>query len=108
VSRWARAVATVRSVAAPRRSSRVRAQITESIIGPSLLGLGLAIVAASRGSAPACCRASVIGLLLPTVLDSANRAVTHVRGLAVSEEALSLVVSGVLLLLYAGNLILHW
>jgi len=45
---------------------------------------------------------------LPTVLDVANRAVTHVQGLAVSEEALSLVVSGVLLLLYAATSSLRW
>jgi Ca2+:H+ antiporter len=95
----------------------VRAQITGSIIGTSLLGLGLAIVAGGitrerqsfkrehAGLLSSLLMLAVIALLLPAVFDLTSRAVSHASGLAVSEEALSLVVSGVLLLLYAGNLV---
>ncbi len=95
----------------------VRAQITGSIIGTSLLGLGLAIVIGGlarerqsfkrerAGLLSSLLMLAVIALLLPAVFDLTSRAVTHAPDLAVSEEALSLVVSGVLLLLYAGNLV---
>ena len=95
----------------------VHAQITGSIIGTSLLGLGLAIVVGGisrerqsfkrerAGLLSSLLMLAVIALLLPAVFDLTSRVVTHAPGLAVSEEALSLVVSGVLLLLYAGNLV---
>ena len=95
----------------------VRAQITGSIIGTSLLGLGLAIVSGGitrerqtfkrerAGLLSSLLILAVIALLLPAVFDFTSRAVTHAPHVAVSEEALSLAVSGVLLLLYLGNLV---
>ena len=95
----------------------VHAQITGSIIGTSLLGLGLAIVVggASRerqtfkreraGLLSSLLILVVIALLLPAVFDFTARSVTHTGNVAVSDEALSLMVSAVLLLLYLGNLV---
>ena len=95
----------------------VHAQITGSIIGTSLLGLGLAIVVGGitrerqtfkrerAGLLSSLLMLAVIALLLPAISDLTSRAVPHSQGLVVSEEALSLIVSGVLLLLYAGNLV---
>jgi Ca2+:H+ antiporter len=92
----------------------VHAQITGSIIGTSLLGLGLAIVigGAKRerqtfqrqraGLLSSLLILVVIALLLPAVYDFTARSVTHPG--AVSDEPVSLIVSCVLLLLYLGNL----
>ena len=94
----------------------VHAQITGSIIGTSLLGLGLAIVAGGAGRPHQSFRRErasqlstmlilvTIALLLPAVFDMTARHVTNNRHIAVSDEALSLAVSAVLLLLYAANL----
>lgn len=94
----------------------VHAQITGSILGTSLLGLGLAIVAggASRaeqtfkreraGLLSSLLILAVIALLLPAVFDFTARHVAHNADVAGRDEGLSLVVSAVLLLLYLGNL----
>ena len=103
-------------VLAQGQAAVVHAQITGSIIGTSLLGLGLAIVAggATRerqrfkreraGLLSSLLILVVIALLLPAVFDLTARRVTHPSDIGVSEETLSLLVSGVLLLLYLGNL----
>ena len=94
----------------------VHAQITGSIIGTSLLGLGLAIVAGSIGRERQTFKReragllssllilSVIALLLPAVFDMVTRRGADAGRVAVGDEQLSLAVSGVLLLLYFGNL----
>jgi Ca2+:H+ antiporter len=94
----------------------VHAQITGSIIGTSLLGLGLAIIAGGAdrerqtfkreraGLLSSLLILVVIALLLPAVFDLTARQVVHAGHVAVSEEALSLIVSAVLLLIYLGNL----
>ena len=95
----------------------VRAQITGSIIGTSLLGLGLAILAGGvrfgrqtfnrerAGLLTSMLVLVVIALLLPAIFDLASGA-RQLRGPTrlVSDESLSLGVSMVLLLLYGGNL----
>ena len=95
----------------------VRAQITGSILGTSLLGLGLAAMAGGwsrerqtfsrekAGLLSTLFLLVVIALLLPAVVDHADIA----RGASIamrasSEEYLSIGVSAVLLLLYMGNL----
>lgn len=94
----------------------VHAQITGSIIGTCLLGLGLAIVVGGISRERQCFRReragllasmlilAVIALLLPAIFDYTARRVTHSPRTLVSEEELSLAVSSVLLLLYIGNL----
>ncbi len=95
----------------------VHAQITGSIIGTSLLGLGLAIVVGSIGRDRQTFKREragllssllilvVIALLLPAVFDLVARRGAEAGHVAVSDEQLSLAVSGVLLLLYFGNLV---
>jgi Ca2+:H+ antiporter len=94
----------------------VHAQITGSIIGTSLLGLGLAIIVGGAGREHQTFKREragllssllilvVIALLLPAVFDLTARQVVHAGHVAVSEESLSLIVSAVLLLIYLGNL----
>ena len=94
----------------------VHAQITGSIMGTCLLGLGLAIVVGGiprqhqsfkrerAGLLSSLLILGVIALLLPAVFDYAGRTIRHNATIEVSDEALSLAVSAVLLLLYAGNL----
>ena len=94
----------------------VRAQITGSIIGTGLLGLGIAIVAGSIGRRRQRFNRSkasqlstllilcMIALLLPAVFDFTGRYLTQ-EPVTVPEEQLSLGVSMVLIALYAANLI---
>jgi Ca2+:H+ antiporter len=94
----------------------VQAQITGSIIGTALFGLGLAALVGgwSRqtqelGNPSARLLSTlltllVIALLLPAVFDLAQRPAGE-DSLRVTEQELSLGVAGVLLLLYAGNLV---
>ena len=95
----------------------VRAQITGSIIGTGLFGLGVAIVVGAIGREPmrfdrgkAGPLASllilvVIALLLPALFDfTARRSGATIR-LAAANEALSIGVSIVMLLVYAANLV---
>lgn len=101
-------------VLARGRPEVVHAQITGSIIGTSLLGLGLAIVVGGArrerqtfkreraGLLSSLLILVVIALLLPAVYDFTARSVTHPG--AVSNKSVSLLVSCVLLLLYLGNL----
>lgn len=98
--------------------STVRAQFTGSIIGTSLLGLGLAMLAggATRerqtfkreraGLLASMLILLTIALLLPAIFHSVTAARTgSQQTVGVSDEDLSLAVSVVLLLLYAGNLV---
>lgn len=94
----------------------VQAQITGSIMGTSLLGLGLAIVigGATRerqrfkperaGLLSSMLILVVIALLLPAVFDLTNRGSGRDASLSLSDEEVSLGVSVVLLLLYLANL----
>ena len=94
----------------------VRAQITGSIIGTGLLGLGIAIVAGGIGRERQSFKReragllssllilAVIALLLPAMFNLAQRAVGPQR-LAITDEQLSIGVSLVLLALYAANLV---
>ncbi len=105
-------------VVASGNGNVVRAQITGSILGTSLLGLGLAALVGGwardrqtfsrekAGLLSTLFLLVVIALLLPAVFDHADVA----RGVASavrrgSEHALSVGVSIVLLLLYGGNLV---
>ena len=95
----------------------VRAQITGSIIGTGLLGLGLAILIGGltrerqvfkrerAGLLSSLLIVVLIALLLPAVFDAVVRANPKVSDVALSDEHLSLGVSAVLLALYAGNLV---
>lgn len=104
-------------VLAAGNAAVVKAQITGSIIGTSLLGLGLAaaIGGATRvrqtfrperaGLLSTLLILALIALLLPAVFELTSRSLTHSRNLAFDEEELSLAVSVVLLVLYLGNLV---
>lgn len=94
----------------------VHAQITGSILGTSLLGLGLAIVAGGlrrerqsfrrerAGLLSSLLILVVIALAMPALFDATARHVLHQGHVGASEESLSLLVSAVLLLLYLANL----
>lgn len=95
----------------------VRAQITGSIIGTSLLGLGLAMLAGGMkfetqkfnreraGLLASMLMLVMIGFLLPAVFDLATGARQgRMHAPPISDEHLSLAVAIVLLVLYAGNL----
>ncbi len=95
----------------------VRAQITGSIIGTSLFGLGLAIVVGSIGRSKQSFNRDkagqlasllilvVIALLLPAVFDYTGRHLTTQADQAISDERLSIGVAVILLLLYVANLV---
>lgn len=95
----------------------VRAQITGSIIGTSLLGLGIAIIVGSIGRATLRFKREragllssllilvVIALLLPAVFDYAGGGVADRARLRLSDEELSIGVSVVMLCLYGANLV---
>jgi len=94
----------------------VQAQITGSIIGTSLFGLGIAILIgglsrqrqtfnpAKAGLLSTLLILSVIALLLPAVFDYTGRQ-DHLHNIGLTDEELSLGASLVLLLLYAGNIV---
>ena len=104
-------------VLAAGKADVVRAQITGSIIGTSLFGLGLAIVVGSIGREKQLFKREragqlssllilvVIALLLPAVFDFTGRNATERQVLELTDEELSLGVSAVLLVLYAANLV---
>jgi len=95
----------------------VRAQITGSIIGTTLLGLGLAMLAGGlrferqafkrerAGLLASMLVLVVIALLLPAIFDLATGARHGRQHAPIGDERLSLAISAVLLLLYAGNLV---
>jgi Ca2+:H+ antiporter len=95
----------------------VKAQITGSIIGNSLLGLGLAIVVGSigrerqtfdrqrSGLLSSLLILAVIALLLPALFDYTERGVSNAAHAHALDEQLSLGVSVVLILVYVANLI---
>jgi Ca2+:H+ antiporter len=94
----------------------VKATITGSIIGNSLLGLGLAILAGSvgrdrqtfprerAGLLASLLILSVIALLLPALFDYAERALVTSTRERTLDERLSLGVSIVLIVVYVANL----
>ncbi|HKA54980.1 MAG TPA: calcium/proton exchanger [Candidatus Binatia bacterium] len=94
----------------------VKAVITGSIIGNSLLGLGLAILAGGWGRAKQVfprARAGLLGsllilsvtaLLLPAFFDYTERRLSATPNTGVLDEYLSLGVSVVSIVVYAGNL----
>jgi Ca2+:H+ antiporter len=103
-------------VLAAGKADVVKAQLTGSIIGNSLLGLGLAIVIGSigrdkqtfkrarAGQLSSLLVLSMIGLMLPALFDY----VVHdhdAGGRESLDERFSLSVSVVLILMYAGNLV---
>lgn len=95
----------------------VKGQITGSIIGNSLLGLGLAVLIGSWGRRKMKFNSEqagllstmlmivLIGLLLPAIFDITERDIVRAPNAAALDEQLSLAVSVVLILLYIGNLI---
>jgi Ca2+:H+ antiporter len=95
----------------------VKGQIAGSIVGNSLLGLGLAIVVggATRekqtfrrdraGLLSSLLILSVCGLILPSVFDYSERAGHHNPHLGSTEQFLSLGVAVILILVYAANLV---
>ncbi len=95
----------------------VRAQITGSIVGTSLLGLGLAVMIgsigrtklrfdrANAGQMSSLLILVIIALLLPAVFDFTGRYLAGAPRLAASDERLSIGVSIVFLLIYVANLI---
>ena len=103
-------------VLAEGQAEVVRAQLTGSIMGTSLLGLGIAILAGGAkterqtfnrdraGLLSTLLLLSVIALLMPAVFDITAHSSLAPSQLALSDEELSLGVSVVLLLLYGGNL----
>ncbi len=94
----------------------VKATITGSIIGNSLLGLGLAILAGSwrrekqtfkrerAGLLSSLLILSVIALLIPALFDYTERGIVAAPNAAQLDEYLSLGVAVVLILMYAANL----
>jgi Ca2+:H+ antiporter len=95
----------------------VRAQITGSIMGTSLLGLGLAILVGgltrerqtfrreNAGRFASLLVLATLALLLPALFSFAREASGHHADMALTNEELSLGTSAVLILLYAGNLL---
>jgi Ca2+:H+ antiporter len=99
------------------KTAVVQAQITGSIIGTSLFGLGLAIIiggatrerqtfnTAKAGLLSTLLILVVIALMLPAVFDYTGRIEGHGSNLRVTDEELSLGASAVLILLYVANLV---
>jgi Ca2+:H+ antiporter len=103
-------------VLAAGKPSVVKATITGSIVGNSLLGLGLAIVVGSWGRERQSFHReragllgtlliiSVIALLVPALFDYTERHLNGVSSVGVLDERLSLGVAVVLILVYGANL----
>ena len=95
----------------------VKAQITGSIIGNSLLGLGLAILIGSwgreaqtfkrerSGQLSSLLLLALIGLLVPALFNYTERTVLGAPNAGVLDERLSLSVAVVLIFVYIGNLV---
>ena len=95
----------------------VKAQITGSIIGNSLLGLGLAIVAGSWGRSRQVFqreRASMLGsmlilvviaLMIPALFDYTERGIAGAAAATELDHRLSLAASILLIAIYAANLV---
>jgi Ca2+:H+ antiporter len=95
----------------------VKGQLTGSIIGNSLLGLGLAILIGTWGKKRLTFNRDqvgqlstmlmlvLIGLLLPAIFDFTERNIANVENASMLDENLSLAVSIVLILLYIANLV---
>jgi len=95
----------------------VQAQVTGSIIGTSLLGLGLAAMAGgmnhprqqlnkeTAGLLSTMLLLVTIALLVPAIFDLTEHQGMGPRGAAIADEHLSLAVSVVLLILYGANLV---
>jgi Ca2+:H+ antiporter len=83
----------------------VKAQITGSLIGNSLLGLGLAINRERSGHLSSLLILVTIALLLPALFDYTERGVLREANTAALDEHLSLGVAIVLIAVYIGNLI---
>jgi Ca2+:H+ antiporter len=104
-------------VLARARSEIVQAQITGSIIGTTLLFLGISALVGgigrirqtfnkdSAGLLSTLLFLVVVAILLPAVFDLNERAVAHAANISLIDERLSLCVSVVLLLLYAAHLV---
>jgi Ca2+:H+ antiporter len=98
-------------------SGVVKGQITGSIIGNSLLGLGLAIVAGNWGRERQCFQReragllssllmlAMIGLLVPALFDYTERGLLNSADTSRLDEGLSLGVAVVLILVYGANLV---
>jgi Ca2+:H+ antiporter len=95
----------------------VKAQITGSILGNSLLGLGLAIVVGSWGREKQTFKRerasllgsllimSVIALLVPAIFDSTQRGLFAQADPSAVDERVSLAASVVLIVVYLANLV---
>ncbi len=95
----------------------VKAQITGSIIGNSLLGLGVAILVGSRGRErqrfkperagllSSLLILSVIALMVPALFDYTERGLFAIADPGALDERLSLAVSVVLIAVYVANLV---
>lgn len=95
----------------------VKGQITGSIIGNSLLGLGLAILVGSWGRERQTFNAArsglistmlilvTIALLVPALFDHTERQVSHGGDVGLLDEHLSLAVSVLLIAVYLANLL---
>jgi Ca2+:H+ antiporter len=95
----------------------VKAQITGSIIGNSLLGLGLAVVVGSVGRSrtrfgranasrlSTLLMLALIALLIPALFDLTERRVLSPAAATLDDERLSVAVSIVLILVYGANLV---
>ena len=95
----------------------VKGQITGSIIGNSLLGLGLATLVGTwgrrelrfnrdrAGLLSTLLILSLIGLLIPAIFDFTERDIARAANADMLDEYLSLAVSIVLILLYIANLV---
>ena len=97
--------------------SVVKAQITGSIIGNSLLGLGVAVLVGSwgrerqtfgrerAGLLSSLLILSLIGLLVPAFFNYTERSLLNAPNTGQFDEALSLSVAVVLILVYVSNLV---